>query len=758
MVGAAELAPTLDRLKHRGPDDEGFLVGNLGRGKLSAFAGSDTPAEVGLPPWQGAADTVGEVLLGHRRLSILDLSVRGHQPMVAPDGKRWIVFNGEIYNYIELREELKELGHEFATDTDTEVILHAWQEWGEDSLHRLNGDWAFALLDWGADGGEASLLLARDRWGVKPLFYTETEEGFWFASEAKALAGIAVPFQPREHAVQRFLLSGELPAGHGEVTFFEGVRQIPPGGALRLTADKTEKIQWYDLREKAAKICKVDNQTALEELEQEMVRSVRMRLRADVPVGSCLSGGVDSSSIVGVMRQLIDNKGEGELHTFSAVYREDGPFNESKWIHRVVDHAESQAHYTYPDDVPLGEMFDRMIWHQDEPFQTASIFAQWCVMQEARAQGVVVMLDGQAADELFAGYQPGTYQEQFLEWLDEGRYFRFIQGWVARKFATRLPWHLLIHEFVDLLIFGATGVLKLNREQVEPLERMKSLAFRQEVAEAIQPLAQRDEPLLRAKMEEDLEKLKKWEVQHKKKPNDANLITKINKKKTLIASNRRKLARLNSSGFRSRLHRFGATSKLIWSRFGKKRGDNKLQNYLLGQTVGSSLQHLLRFEDRNSMAFSIEARVPFTDFELVEWAFTRANDYKIYQGWTKWVLRKAMCGRVPESILWRRDKIGFETPDVKMAQRLMAESGRDPVGSEFLQQYLDPSLMQPICDRVKDGSASQDEGKLVWRWMVLDSWQRQFSGLGKEKKEGLTRRRRDAEEERGKKIKNRNEE
>ena len=165
--------------------------------------------------------------------------------MRSADGRCWIVFNGEIYNYIELRDELKAAGHEFHSGSDTEVILHAWQQWGEQCLHRFNGDWAFCIAD--LSGAEPSLFLSRDRYGIKPLFFTETADAFWFASEAKSLIGHAVPFQPREQAVLRFLQSGKLPAGHGSDTFFEGIRQLPPGEAMRVTASGITQFHWYDL-------------------------------------------------------------------------------------------------------------------------------------------------------------------------------------------------------------------------------------------------------------------------------------------------------------------------------------------------------------------------------------------------------------------------------------------------------------------------------------------------------------------------------
>ncbi|MBX7207483.1 MAG: asparagine synthase (glutamine-hydrolyzing) [Verrucomicrobiaceae bacterium] len=727
-ISASALAPALTRMRHRGPDDEGFLVIDTLSGKATPLAGDDTPAELQLPSWRESDGIAGHIVLGHRRLSIIDLSPRGHQPMRSADGRCWIVFNGEIYNYIELREELKAAGHEFHSGSDTEVILHAWQQWGEDALHRFNGDWAFCIADLSTP--ETSLFLARDRYGIKPLFFADTADAFWFASEAKALIGTAVPFQPREHAVLRFLQSGELPAGHGPDTFFEGIRQLAPGESMRVSSSGVRTARWYDLRTAAERSETPDEASALREMAAQVDGAVRLRLRADVPVGSCLSGGVDSSSIVGTMRGQFDAAGSGELHTFSAIYRERGAFNEEDWIKLVVAHSKARPHYTFPDEEPLDEMFEKMVWHQDEPFQTASIFAQWCVMKEARANGVIVLLDGQAADELLGGYQPGTYQEHFLEKLGTGRWLAFLRDWIDRKHATGLSWTTLLRELRQILVLGTTGVLWAQPDLIHPRQRLRSLAFRNDAAEQLWPKSQTDEAELRAKLAEDQDKLAKWSDKFRKKPDDADLKERIARKKAQISATRRKLATLNPASLRARLLHFRECLRVAWNRLhGSPHHD--LRDLLLAQATTTSLAHLLRFEDRNSMAFSVEARVPFTDFQLVEWAFKRANDFKIHRGWTKWLLRTAMKGRAPEAILWRRDKTGFETPDVTMTRRLIAQCGRHPEDSPFLQHYLDPDLMRAVVARVKDGTGDRADGRLVWRWLVLDAWHRLFENAGR---------------------------
>ena len=714
LLGASDLRPLLDRMRHRGPDDEGCLVIESATGKATPLAGPHTPAELGLD--QGDASPArGDLVLGHRRLSIVDLSPRGHQPMSTPDGKMWITFNGEVYNYIELRAELQALGHEFRSGTDTEVILHAWAQWGREALHRFNGDWAFAIADL-REAGKPVLWVARDRWGVKPLYIVEREEVLWFASEAKALLGYAAPFVPSREAVLKFLAIGALPPGDGAKTFFEGIEQLPPGHVLRVTPEGSERIAWYDLRKAAEPQEEMEEGKAVSALGDEVTQAVKLRLRADVPVGSCLSGGVDSTSIVGTMTSLLKESGGSAVHTFSAVYRQQGSFNEVEWIRDAVKHSGATPHETFPDEQPLAEMFDRMVWHQDEPFQTASIFAQWCVMQEARANGVIVMLDGQAADELFGGYQPGTYQEQFLEWLGKGRWLTFAREWIARKRATGLSWRAVWKELKLILHSGSVGTYESRRPLGEMSEYYRGVGLNTQAAALLAP----DPSQLQAKLGEELEKRDRLAQRSRRSPEDGELRERLCAKDTQILSLRQKLARFKPD----------SAWQAVIVAWGRLRGKvvHDFRTYLLRLTLNESLPNLLRFEDRNSMAHSVEARVPFTDVELVEWAFRHVNEVKIRHGWTKWVLRKAMRGRAPEHILWRRDKVGFEAPDTSMAGQLAAGRSEQLVNSPFLQEFLDTSKMREILSRVCVGeNASRDEARVVWRWLVLESWHRQFA-------------------------------
>ncbi len=695
-------------------------------GGAVSLGGDETVSSLGLPSWREGGAPRGDIVLGHRRLSILDLSPRGHQPMAAPGGEIWAVFNGEIYNYIELREELADGGEPFESGTDTEVMLRAWQRWGPDCLHRFNGDWAIALLD--LRGDAPRLHLARDRWGVKPLYYCEHDGAFWFGSEAKALVGTAVPFAPDGRAVARFLQNGELPASDRGGTFFAGVRQLPPGGALTVGSGGVEETQWYRLRDRCAEVEGPRPDAAVSEMEDQVDRAVGVRLRSDVPLGSCLSGGVDSSSIVGTMRRQLP--GGADLHTFSAVYRERGPFDESQWIDEVVGQAGCISHKTYPDELPLHEMFERLVWHQDEPFSSPSIFAQWCVMREASAAGVTVLLDGQAADELFAGYQPGVHQEEFLELLGQGRRLAALRASVARKFATGESWRALWRDLRAALVYGPLGVLARGGPPPLP-PPLGELGFRPEVAAEHFPKATLDPDAVAAKLAEDEGKLRRWQDQAKRASGARldELAAKMAKKRGQIARGLAKLVQAGHGGRRGR-RRVARLRARGWF-------DHSLRERLLGQTTSNNLSHLLRYEDRNSMAFSIEARVPFTDFKLVEWAFRRANHVKIRRGWTKWVLREAMRDRVPRRVLWRRDKVGFETPELLFARRMLAaRAGVELSESPLLERFLEPAAVRATCRRVAGGGGSAGEGRMVWRWLVLESWYRQFASAGAGADEG----------------------
>jgi len=373
------------RLVHRGPDGAGCEV-------------------------RGPAGLV------HRRLAIIDLSNDGLQPMTNEDGSLWLVYNGEIYNYIELRAELTARGHVFRSQSDTEVILHAYEEWGTSCLQRFNGMWAFALWD----GKTNQLFCARDRFGIKPFYYAITDGSFLFASEIKALLEHpAAGKRPDDETLGTYLAWGVM--DHSERTMFGGISQLKPAHALIVTRQGPHTPYRY---------WEVSINTAVHSAPGEdkepgrfldLLRdAVRIHLRSDVAVGTCLSGGIDSSTLAVLINGLIRTEAPASVSdrqkTFSVVFS-DRRFDESRYIDEIVALTGVDSHRTEPLPEQLWEDVGRLVWIQDEPFGSLSIYAQYCVMRLAHGS-VKVVLDGQGADELLAGYL--AYQAGYVRGLMQG--------------------------------------------------------------------------------------------------------------------------------------------------------------------------------------------------------------------------------------------------------------------------------------------------------------------------------------------------
>ena len=563
-------------LRHRGPDDEGYVAVDTEVDPVRAipFFGQDSRIQGG-PIVEDFAGRF-RLYLGHRRLAILDVSSAGHQPMFR-DGL-WIVFNGEIYNYIELRQELKAAGRRFKTDTDTEVILAAYDLWGEQCIHRFNGDWAFCLLD----ARRRVLLLSRDRYGVKPLYFFRDSNHFAFASEIKAL--LHLPFVPRllnkERAFDHcFLLSRD----HTEQTLFEGVYQLMPGHniSIDMLSGKLRKSRYYSVSccpdlgiydHRTARKCAAD-------VRELLIDSVKIRLRADVPVGTCLSGGLDSSAIVAITAKLLGEDLNTKIqNTFTAIFPGE-QFDESRFAQSVIERSGAISHWVCPSEDGYARALDAILYHQDEPFGGTSIYAQWEVMLEA-SKHVKVVLDGQGGDEVFGGYR--DYHTSFLANL----FFEWRFAFIKEMF---------------LSIAKANGFRK-------GIEQLKVLAFF-----------------------------------------------------LLGASWKRRVYCLRHQQDLALATHFGDMGQHALEHIDRKFGA-KVNELLSHYLTTYSLPHLLKYEDRNSMAHSIEARVPFTDHRIVDYMFSIPAIYKIRHGWTKWLLRLALKDLLPAEILWRKDKIGFVAP------------------------------------------------------------------------------------------------
>ncbi len=377
------LAAMGDRLAHRGPDGSGSHI----------------------------AKNAGLV---HRRLAIIDLSDEGLQPMTNEDGTLWIVFNGEIYNYVELREELIGKGHRFHSHSDTEVILHAYEEWGDGCLPRFNGMWGFAILD----ERKNELFCARDRFGIKPFYYAVAGGSFLFASEIKALlAHPGAGTKPDDEILGTYLAWGVQ--DHSGRTMFDGIFQLLPAHALRVTAAGVqEPFRYWDVKVNPAIRSGTPDDAVAGVFLAKLTDATRIHLRSDVAIGTCLSGGIDSSTLTVLINTLIRDEAPASVgdrqKTFSVVFK-DKRFDESRYIDEIVAATGVDAHRTTPSPEELWDDIGRLVYMQDEPFGSLSIYAQYCVMRLAR-NDVKVVLDGQGADELLGGYigYQGSYTRGLL--------------------------------------------------------------------------------------------------------------------------------------------------------------------------------------------------------------------------------------------------------------------------------------------------------------------------------------------------------
>ena len=531
----ALLEAMTESLRHRGPDDDGHYE-----------------------------DAVAS--LGFRRLSIIDLE-HGNQPMSMDDGRLHIVYNGEVYNFRELRSDLEAAGHTFHTTSDTEVVLHSYAEWGTDCFRRFNGMWGLAILD--ERGTAPKLVLARDHFGIKPLFYARHRGRVVFASEIKAiLQDETFPREVDDQQMYEYLRFGLF--DHNDGTFFRGVRQVPAAAFAVIEGGSLSETTYWTPR------LSEDGDASPEAFRAVFERAVQRRLVADVPVGICLSGGLDSSSICTVMaQQLRDHAADTEslgdrLKTFSAVFPGDR-IDESGYIRSVLDTTGADNSTVQPTDQDFIRELEAWVWHMEEPMVSSAPFAMWMVMRLARRQ-VTVTLDGQAGDELLAGYDHYPYV-LLRQLLRDRRYSEFA----------REAW--------------------LLRDIVGPLvrRRLRERGHRVDVAAMLSPSFMRG----------------------RRPPAD-------------------------------------------------DRVADDLKRRLLQDFRTYSLPPLLRYEDRASMAHSLEARLPYLDQELVDYVLTLPRSAIIHNGWTRAIVRSSLHGVLPRAVERRRKKIGFTTPEFRWYRRQRA--------------------------------------------------------------------------------------
>lgn len=603
----------LEAMKLRGPNDQGAV-----------FIESST----------------GTIALGHTRLSIIDLTSGGHQPMNSICGRYTIVFNGEIYNYLELKAELSSLGVVFSSNSDTEVLLAAWIQWGTECIARLVGMFAFTVFD----RTKQTLTCVRDAFGIKPLFYSHESSRFIFASELSALQ--AIKLDKPELNWQRsydYLVYGLY--DNSDQTFLENVQHLLPGHYMIFEVKKNflnQPVKWWN---PSRSIINIGFQDASQKLREIFLRNIKLHLRSDVPIGAALSGGLDSSSVVCAIRHL-DH--QIPINTFSYIAR-GSPLSEEGWVDQVNQYVGAKSHKIIVTPEEMLSDLDDMIRTQGEPFGSTSIYAQYRVFKEAKNCGVLVTLDGQGADELLAGYI-GFPGQRLHSLIDRREYFKAYQflmhwsRWPGRSFSGG----------IKRLIGELTGDSDLY-----------------------------------------------------------NYLRKMNGECTSVPW-------INEDILRQRGVDIGFPAKK------KSNGvsGRRLVEALYMSSAVAGLPSLLRHADRNSMRFSVESRVPFLTTEIAEFLLSLPEEYLVSNtGETKHVFRAAMKGIVPENILHRKDKVGFETPQSDWLNVLLPR----------LKEWLKPDLKIPFLNH--DAMLAyfdyatknpQSDTSKIWRLVNFYRWYSQF--------------------------------
>ena len=544
----------LSKIKHRGPNDQG----------LDCFE------------FYGC-----RITFGHTRLSIIDLSSTGHQPMMSHDGRYKIIFNGEIYNYLELRQELITHNYSFKSNSDTEVLLYSWHLWGSACIGKLQGMFAFVVFD----QLNGNVTCVRDAFGIKPLYYYHDSQSLYFASEIPALLEL-IPGKvtPNPQTAYNYLVAGRYDRGRS--TFFNEVHQLQPGHFFEVNLKEQspvkDQVRWWcpDVSEKKG----ISFSTASDQLRELFLKSISLHLRSDVPIGAALSGGLDSSAIVCAMRYLEPSM---SINTFTYLSSSRNTC-ERHWADQVNEYVGATSHSVRLSSKHLLNDLDEMIACQGEPFGSTSIYAQYCVFREIKSKNITVTLDGQGADELLAGYH----------------------GYPEYRYRT------LLHQqkYRELLSFCKKWSEWPNRNIT------KSIIY---LLTALGPENSTDFLL--------------------------NCIGLYQNKDWLDINC------LKESGVQ-----LFALDKCL----DEANLDRSLISKLYNETSNGGLTSLLRHGDRNSMHWSVESRVPFLNTELSQFLFSLPESYLISpEGQTKHIFRHAMKGIVPEDILFRKDKIGFATPE-----------------------------------------------------------------------------------------------
>jgi asparagine synthase (glutamine-hydrolysing) len=592
-----------DALSHRGPDDSGIA-------------------------------TYGSVGFGFRRLAILDLSPAGHQPMETSDGQLAIVFNGEIYNYVEIRTELEQLGRRFRSASDTEVLLQAYQQWGGDCVDRLNGMWAFVIYD----KPRGRLFASRDRFGVKPLYRWSDGKRLILASEIKAI--LASGWYERDinwSTVARFLCRGHL--DEDAQTFYANVEQLPAGTVLEVDLHGAVRERRFWSIGGIADAAPVDPVATFRDTFED---AVRLRMRSDVPVGVCLSGGIDSSAIISMMGKLRNPALPYPLQAFSYIPEE---FSEAEYINQSVAQTGAVLNELRTNPRELWDLLPKALWHYDEPVHSPTALIGYQLMRLAKSRGVTVVLNGQGADEVNAGYH-AYFRAHWADLLHAGRWpFAFDEIREYGRAHDQSHWRLLR----DALDHWA----KREMRRIPGFELLRH-------------------PLKGAGL-----------------GNPTWLAPEFARKAP-------------------------APDLDAWSR--------PLAAVLAHSVERRPLPLYLRVEDRNSMAHSVEARLPFLDYRLVTLAFSISGEWKLRGGWNKYVVREGLKGVIAEQVRTRTDKMGFPTPSKDWWGGPWYEPMMDLLGSRTLRDSGVCDVDLARADLARHARGQVDVGSQLFRIAEFATW------------------------------------
>ena len=654
VANALLLKEMTDAIKHRGPDDEGYLIKD--KNGIRSFSGVDSPAEIqsvyplfnveidSTFPAKGYSSVnpfkMGNFILGmgFRRLSILELKPIGHQPMYDKELGIAICYNGEIYNYLELKAELKAKGYKFFSNSDTEVIIKAYHFWGEDCVLHFNGMWAFSLWDERKD----LLFCSRDRYGIKPFYYAVQDGVLYWGSEVKQLLLTPIDKKLNQAMIWRSMKINSFLV-YDDETYWQNVHSLKPGHNLLAANGKIMINQYYDLDIANFESSHLAFEQAVQQYRNIFLDSISLQLRSDVEIGATLSGGMDSSAIV---CSAVQKKGE-PLKTFSSYYAFTPELDERKWMEKIVQKTSCTSFLVSPTAEDAICWWEKLTYMNDLPLSAAFVSIN-AVMQEAHKQGIKVLLSGQGSDEISAGYRHSLY-----------RYFAdLIRGMQISRLGKELPIYLK----KDNKAFSKLGKIMLST--FLPESSLYNLEF----------CYYRFEPFNRAFTKEA----------------EKNCGEQILKKIVDIKASR-------------------------------------LSNFLYNMMHNTSLQTLLHFEDRLTMANSVESRVPFLDYRLVDFVFSLPSQYKVQPPYTKVIHRFAMKDLIPEEIYYRQDKGIFSSPfyQVWMKQELKPFISDIFASSAFRQRGIwNLPKINHYWHKYLAGDNKQVE--MLFNVIALELWFRQY--------------------------------